>query len=75
MADPGWFWGAAADDLGLEWQHEPAAVMDVRDGIEWARWWVGGAFDYTSAALAPRVRNDPDGPALAWEGDDETIRR
>ncbi|MGZ8528351.1 MAG: hypothetical protein ACXWWR_06105, partial [Candidatus Limnocylindrales bacterium] len=25
VADPGWFWGAAADDLELHWQRRPTA--------------------------------------------------
>ena len=28
-ADPAWFWGAAADDLGIAWQRPPAAVVDL----------------------------------------------
>jgi len=74
-ADPGWFWGAAADDLALPWQQRPRAVVDLAGGVEFARWWTGGAFNYAAAALAPRVARDPAGPALAWEGDDGEVRR
>ena len=35
----------------------------------------GGAFNYAAAALEPRLARDPDGPALAWEGDDGEVRR
>jgi acetyl-CoA synthetase len=73
--DPAWFWGAAADDLALAWQRRPAQTLDLSGGKEWSRWWTGGAFNYSFAALAPRARANPDGPALTWEGEDGTVRR
>lgn len=73
--DPAWFWGAAADDLGLPWQRRPRQVVDLSRGPEWARWWIGGSFNYALAALEPRTRREPDGLALAWEGEDGEVRR
>jgi acetyl-CoA synthetase len=73
--DPAWFWGAAADDLALPWQRKPAQVLDTSRGIEWSRWWSGGAFNYASAAVDPRAANDPDGAAVTWEGEDGSVRR
>ena len=73
--DPAWFWGAATDDLGLQWQRKPTRVLDASRGAEWSRWWSGGAFNYASAAIDPRAAASPDGPALAWEGEDGTVRR
>ena len=29
VADPGWFWGAAADDIGIAWQRRPSEVLDA----------------------------------------------
>jgi acetyl-CoA synthetase len=74
-ADPGWFWGAAVEDLGLPWQRPFREVLDASGGPEWARWWGGGAFDYTAAAVEPRAARDPTGLAIAWEGEDGTVRR
>jgi acetyl-CoA synthetase len=73
--DPGWFWGAAADDLDLAWQRRPTAVMDASRGPEWTRWWTGGAFNYARAATEPRAARDPDGEAVAGEGEDGEVRR
>jgi acetyl-CoA synthetase len=73
--DPGWFWGAAADDLALDWQRRPTQTLDLSDGVEWSRWWSGGAFNYASAAIDGRARRDPNGRALTWEGEDGTVRR
>ena len=74
-ADPGWFWGAAADDIGIDWARPPSQVLDDSRGPAWARWWIGGAFNYARAAVEPRASRDPEGEALAWEGEDGTVRR
>ena len=39
------------------------------------RWWSGGAFNYAIAATKPRADARPDGGAVAWEGEDGSIRR
>ena len=75
VADPGWFWGAAADDIGLAWQRRPRDILDLSGGPAWARWWGGGAFDWSRAAVDPRAERDPDGGALTWEGEDGAVRR
>ncbi|HEX3427182.1 MAG TPA: AMP-binding protein [Candidatus Limnocylindrales bacterium] len=74
QADPAWFWGAAVNDLGLSWQRPPAEVMDSKGGPEWTRWWRGGSFNYADAAVEPRAARDPDGAAIAWEGEDGDVR-
>ncbi len=74
-ADPAWFWEAAADDLGLAWQRRPSGILDLSGGKEWSRWWSGGAFNYSQAALSAHSEARPDGAALTWEGEDGTVRR
>ena len=73
--DPAWFWGAAIDDLGFSWQRKPRGVLDLSRGVEWSRWWTGGAFNYASAAIDPRAAANPGSAALTWEGEDGTVRR
>ncbi len=73
-ADPAWFWGAAADDLGVAWQRRPTSVLDESGGVEFSRWWGGAAFNYAAAAIDGRAGRDPDGGALAWEGEDGSVR-
>ena len=73
--DPEWFWGAASDDLALDWQRRPSQILDLSAGPEWARWWIGGAFNWAEAATRPRAERDPDGEALAWEGEPGDVRR
>src|SRR3954451_8955556 len=74
-ADPAWFWGAAADDIGVRWQRRPREILDLSRGVEWARWWTGGAFNYAAAAVDPRAEADPDGLAVSWEGEDGQVRK
>src|SRR6187200_2849630 len=73
--DPAWFWEAAVDDLGLDWGRQPAATVDLSRGPEWATWWTGATFNHALAATAPRAARDPEGEAVAWEGEDGSIRR
>jgi acetyl-CoA synthetase len=75
VEDPAWFWGAAVDDLGLDWQRRPSRILDASDGPEWARWWVGGRFNWADAATQTRAERDPDGEALAWEGEPGDVRQ
>ncbi len=73
--DPGWFWGAAADDIGVNWQRRPLTILDTGDGPARARWWGGGAFNHAVASTEPWAATRPDVEALAWEGEDGAIRR
>jgi acetyl-CoA synthetase len=73
--DPTWFWGAAAEDIQVGWQRKPREVLDLSRGVEWARWWTGGAFNYAAAAVDPRAKADPNGEAISWEGEDGQVRR
>jgi acetyl-CoA synthetase len=75
MADPGWFWGEAAADIGIDWARPPSQVLDDSRGPAWARWWIGGAFNYARASVEPRASRHPDGGAINWEGEDGAIRR
>ncbi len=72
-ADPGWFWGAAADDIEVAWKRRPREIVDLSGGPAWARWWIGGSFDWSRAAVEPRAARDPDAIAITWEGEDGSV--
>jgi len=74
-ADPAWFWSAAVADLGIRFDPDPAAVLDVSRGSEWARWWVGAGFNYVAPAVDEPAAARPDEEALVWEGEDGEVRR
>jgi acetyl-CoA synthetase len=42
VTDPGWFYRAAFEDLGLEWPGPYHTLYDDRDGVPSTRWFVGG---------------------------------
>jgi acetyl-CoA synthetase len=72
VADPAWFWGAATDDIAIPWSRRPREIADLSGGPAWTRWWVGGTFDWSWAAVEPRAVRDPDGIAITWEGEPGT---
>ncbi|HEX2469758.1 MAG TPA: AMP-binding protein [Candidatus Limnocylindrales bacterium] len=74
VADPAWFWGAATDDIAIPWTRRPREIADFSGGPAWTRWWIGGSFDWSSAAVEPRAAREPNGIAITWEGEDGEIR-
>ena len=74
VEDPAWFWGAATDDIAIPWTRRPREVADFSGGPAWTRWWIGGSFDWSWAAVEPRAARDPDGIAITWEGEDGSVR-
>jgi acetyl-CoA synthetase len=74
--DPGWYWGAMAEELGLVWSRPYRRVLDLSRGKPWAEWFTGGGFNYVTSALDCHA-DGPDGErtALIWEGDDGAVRR
>jgi acetyl-CoA synthetase len=74
VADPAWFWGAATDDIAIPWARRPREIADFSGGPAWVRWWTGGSFDWSWAAVEPRAVRDPGGIAISWEGEDGSVR-
>jgi acetyl-CoA synthetase len=72
-SDPAWFWGAATDDIAIPWTRRPREIADLSGGPAWTRWWIGGSFDWSWAAVEPRAERDRDGVAVTWEGEDGAI--
>ena len=75
VADPAWFWGAAAADIGVRFDPEPGTVLDTTRGIEWARWFSGAGFNYVRMAVDEPAAARPDELALVWEAEDGEVRR
>lgn len=74
-ADIAWFWDAALADLGIEFYTPYTQVVDLRDGVEFPRWCVGGQLNiihncldkWQASAARERV-------ALRWEGEEGAVR-
>ncbi len=76
VADIAWFWDAVVRDLGLQFFEPYQQVLDLSQGAPWARWFVGGRYNYVHNAL-DRHATGPDAQRLAviWEGEDGEVRR
>jgi acetyl-CoA synthetase len=74
-ADPAWFWESMVDALGVTWSRAPRAVLDLSEGLPWARWFPGAGLNYSTLALDRWVAaGRGDSPALIWEGEEGTAR-
>jgi len=75
IEDPSWFWGAVVEDLGLRWLRPFDRVLDTSRGIEWARWFTGGATNLVDNALDRHIDAGRGGrTAVIWEGEDGSTR-
>ncbi|TMK88345.1 MAG: AMP-dependent synthetase [Actinobacteria bacterium] len=69
--DPEWFWDAVVKFLDIDFPTPYRQVLDVSDGIAWARWFVGGK---TNVAHVAVDRHPPERTAIVWEGEDGEVR-
>ncbi len=75
ISDVEWFAEAALDELGIEWARPYSQVLDLRNGIQWPQWFVGGRLNVAhncvdKHAVGPRAECQ----AIRWEGEDGTQR-
>ncbi len=70
VEDPTWFWAAVVDALGIPFERRWEAVVDVSDGVPWARWFTGATTNLCAACLDRWVAACPEATALVWEGED-----
>ena len=76
VEDIAWFWNAAVRDLGLEFYQPYDQVLDLSQGLPWARWFVGGRYNYVHNALDRHARGPlARKPAIVWEGEDGSVRQ
>ena len=54
------YWRDVVADLGLHFRQPFRQVMDLGGGVEHARWFDGGALNFTDTLLAPEGTNDED---------------
>ena len=74
--DPGWFWSAAVQDLGIRWSRPFETPLDLSRGIEWATWFRGGEMNIVETCLDRHLdEGRAAAPALVWEGESGEVRR
>lgn len=70
IADPEWFWDAVSKDLGIEWFHQYSKVLDVSEGKQWAKWFVGGKINLAHNCLDKHLASKALKTALISECED-----
>ena len=73
--DPEWFWDAVVTFLGLEWFTPYDKVLDTTQGVEWAKWFVGGRLNLAHNCLDRHAGARGEADAVVWEGEDGDVRR
>jgi acetyl-CoA synthetase len=75
--DIAWFWGVVADEeLKLEWFRPYDAVLEMPEGPEWPRWFVGGKLNYVTNAVDRHAQGAlGQKTAIIWEGEEGAVRR
>jgi acetyl-CoA synthetase len=68
VEEPERFWPALVDDLGLTFTRPWTRVLDTSDGIEWARWFVGGHVNVASNCV--HTWSELPGEAAVFLGED-----
>lgn len=69
-----WFWDAVAKELQIEFFEPYQRVLDISQGIAWAKWFVGGKINIAHNCLDKHARR-AEKIALIWEGEDGSVRR
>ena len=75
-SDLDWFWDATVKDLGIRFHRPYNRVVDISDGVEWARWFPGAEMNIVASCL-DRWLDGPSAkkPAIIWEGEPGEVRR
>ncbi|MFN0057323.1 MAG: AMP-binding protein [Planctomycetota bacterium] len=74
--DPEWFWRLALADMRLDWYQPFDRVLDLRLGVEWADWFVGGKTNIALNCVDRHARSAHAGhTALIAETEDGEVRR
>lgn len=70
VADIAGFWDSVITDLGIPFSVAVERTLDLNDGIEWPRWFVGGRMNAAESCLGRWVQDTPDQPAVVHEAED-----
>jgi acetyl-CoA synthetase len=68
IEEPGRFWPAVVEDLGIEFAEPWTTVLDESDGVEWAKWFVGGRLNVAWNCV--HKWRDLPGEAAVFRGED-----
>jgi acetyl-CoA synthetase len=71
-----WFWDAAIKDIDIAFYRHYDKVVDLSEGKQWAKWWIGGKMNIIESCL-DRYRDSEsrDKLAIIWEGEPGEVRK
>jgi len=70
-----WFWGAAIEDVGIDFFEPYTRILDVSEGPEWPKWFVGATVNLTYNCVDRHAAGElADAPAIIWEGEEGATR-
>ncbi len=70
-----WFAEASLNELGIEWARPYQQVLDLRNGIQWPHWFVGGRLNVAHNCVDKHSADARAGcQAIRWEGEDGAQR-
>lgn len=80
-----WFWQSALEYMGFIWQKPYEQLLDMSEGFQWAKWFVGGRLNVAENCLdwqlvkgrkvGARTSVGADHMAIIWEGEDGSCRK
>ena len=70
VEEPERFWPAVVEDLELEFSTPWERVLDTSEGVEWAKWFVGGRLNVATNCLHRWAERRPDELAAVFRGED-----
>ena len=74
VADPAWYWEAAAKDLGLRFRTPYSRVLDLSNGIEHPDWFVDATMNIVDSCLLRWGDADPARAAVVHEDEAGRVR-
>ena len=73
--DVEWIWQAIIDDLGIEFSTPYSQLVDLSEGIQFPRWFVGGRVNLVHNCVDRHAKGDrASSSAIVWEGEDGDVR-
>ncbi|RNJ79214.1 MAG: AMP-dependent synthetase [Nitrosopumilus sp. H8] len=68
--DPGWFWQAADQDIGVRWFKQYSRVLDTSGGAAWPRWFTQGQTNIYHSSVEKFAQSDPGRTAYVFVSED-----
>jgi len=71
-----WFWDAVIKDLKIEWFQPYEKVLDTSEGIQWAKWFLGGKTNIVHNCVDRHVTSEKkDNIAIIWEDEKGEVQK